>query len=83
MLRNVWVWEIWTSSSGSYVCMTTRGNADNFKYKAELERVIQAMEEEKKWSRVAVSVVDEWEKAVSEHESGYIPGVVYLYQKAF
>ncbi|XP_058270803.1 methyltransferase-like protein 27 [Hemibagrus wyckioides] len=76
--------ELWQATKpGGYVCMTTRGNADNFEYKAELERVIQAMEEEKKWSRVAVSVVDEWEKAVSEHECGYIPGVVYLYQKAF
>ncbi|KAF4077395.1 hypothetical protein AMELA_G00207710 [Ameiurus melas] len=67
---------------GGYVCMTTRGNTDNLEYKAELEGMIQAMEEEKKWSRVAVTVVDQWEKAVSEHESGYITGVVYLYQRA-
>lgn len=63
--------------------MTTRGNADNLAYKAELESEIRTMEEEKKWSHVAVNVVDEWEKAVSEHESGYIPGVIYLYQRAF
>lgn len=69
-------------ATGGYVCMTTRGNADNLEYKAELEGVIRAMKEEKKWSRVAVIVVDKWEKAVSEHEFGYIPGVVYLYQKA-
>ncbi|KAB5548865.1 hypothetical protein PHYPO_G00060620 [Pangasianodon hypophthalmus] len=76
--------ELWqVTKPGGYVCMTTRGNADNLEYKAELERVIQAMEEEKKWSRLAVSVVDKWEKAVSEHECGYIPGVVYLYQKAY
>lgn len=63
--------------------MTTRGYADNLKYKAELEHAIRVMEDEKKWSHVAVNVVDEWEKAVSEHECGYIPGVIYLYQKAF
>lgn len=61
--------------------MTTRGNADNLEYKAELERVIQEMEEERKWRRIAVNVVNEWEKAVSDHECGYITGVVYLYQK--
>lgn len=63
--------------------MTTRANTDNLEYKAELEREIQALEEEKKWSRVAVTVVDKWEKAVSEHECGYISGVVYLYQRAY
>ncbi|XP_053504868.1 methyltransferase-like protein 27 isoform X2 [Ictalurus furcatus] len=75
--------ELWQATKpGGYVCMTTRGNADNLEYKAELEGVIRAMKEEKKWSRVAVIVVDKWEKAVSEHEFGYIPGVVYLYQRA-
>lgn len=70
-------------TTGGYVCMTTRGNADNLEYKAEMESVIRAMEEKKKWSRVAVTVVDKWEKAVSEDECGYICGVVYLYQKAY
>ena len=63
--------------------MTTRGNAENLEYKAELESAILAMEEEKKWRCVTVDVVDQWEKAVSDHECGYIPGVVYLYQKVF
>ncbi|XP_060792189.1 methyltransferase-like protein 27 isoform X3 [Neoarius graeffei] len=74
--------ELWQATKpGGFVCMTTRGNIDNLEYKAELERVIQSMEEEKKWHRVSVTVVDEWEKAVSELESGYIPGVIYLYQR--
>ncbi|KAM9450438.1 methyltransferase-like protein 27 isoform 1-T2 [Clarias gariepinus] len=74
--------ELWQATKpGGYVCMTTRGNADNLEYKAELERVIQEIEEERKWRRIAVNVVNEWEKAVSDHECGYITGVVYLYQK--
>ncbi|XP_027012908.2 methyltransferase-like protein 27 [Tachysurus fulvidraco] len=76
--------ELWQATKpGGYVCMTTRGNAENLEYKAELESAILAMEEEKKWRRVTVDVVDQWEKAVSDHECGYIPGVVYLYQKVF
>ncbi|XP_039549557.1 methyltransferase-like protein 27 [Pimephales promelas] len=67
---------------GGYVCMTTRGNADNWQYKAELEKMIRALEEEQKWSRVTVVQVEEWERAVSEEGSGYIPGVIYLYQKS-
>ncbi len=63
--------------------MTTRGNTDNREYKAELEQMIRALEEEQKWSRVTVVELEEWEKAVSEQHSGYIPGAIYLYQKGF
>ncbi|XP_016357021.1 methyltransferase-like protein 27 [Sinocyclocheilus anshuiensis] len=76
--------ELWDATKpGGYVCMTTRGNPDNRKYKAELEQMIRALEEEQKWSRVTVVEVEEWEKAVSEQDSGYIPGAIYLYQKGF
>jgi len=68
--------------TGGYVCMTTRGNADNQQYKAELEKMIRSLEEEQKWSRVTVVQVEEWERAVSEEDSGYIPGAIYLYQKS-
>lgn len=50
--------------------MTTRGNTDNQEYKAELEQMIRALEEEQKWSRVTVVEVEEWEKAVLELDSG-------------
>ncbi|XP_060792195.1 methyltransferase-like protein 27 isoform X2 [Neoarius graeffei] len=74
--------QLWQATKlGGFVCITTRGNADNCQYKTELERVIQSMEEEKKCRRVSVTVVDKWEKAVHEHESGYIPGVIYLCQR--
>ncbi|XP_059382413.1 methyltransferase-like protein 27 [Carassius carassius] len=76
--------ELWdVTKPGGYVCMTTRGNTDNREYKAELEQMIRALEDEQKWSRVTVVEVEEWEKAVSEEDSGYIPGAIYLYQKVF
>lgn len=66
---------------GGYICMTTRSNRDNLQYKATLEGLLKQMEEEGLWTRVEVTEVQQWEKAVSEHEDGYIPGVVYLYRK--
>lgn len=66
---------------GGYICMTTRSNRDNLQYKASLEGLLKQMEEEGLWTRVEVTEVREWEKAVSEHEDGYISGVVYLYKK--
>ncbi len=65
------------------MCMTTRGNTDNREYKAELEQMIRTLEEEQKWSCVTVVELEEWEKAVSEQDSGYIPGAIYLYKKGF
>ncbi|KAL7844355.1 hypothetical protein SRHO_G00228940 [Serrasalmus rhombeus] len=76
--------ELWQATKpGGYVCMTTRGNADNQDYKTEMERMVRMMEEEKRWSCVTVNEVEEWERAVSEHESGYISGTVYLYQRTY
>ena len=60
--------------------MTTRANLDNVEYKAALERELRLMEEEELWSAVEVTEEREWERAVSEHEEGYIPGHVYLYK---
>ncbi|KAM3869261.1 methyltransferase-like protein 27 [Diretmus argenteus] len=65
---------------GGHVCMTTRSNSENLEYKAALECELKQMEEEGLWSRVEVTVVEEWERAVSEHEEGYISGSVYLYK---
>ncbi|KAL7853828.1 hypothetical protein AOLI_G00206720 [Acnodon oligacanthus] len=40
--------ELWQATKpGGYVCMTTRGNADNQDYKTEMERMVRLMEEEK------------------------------------
>lgn len=68
-------------SPGGYICMTTRSNCDNNEYKSDLERELKQMEQEGLWTCVEVTEVEEWEKAVSEREHGYIPGAVYLYQK--
>ncbi|KAK1157452.1 methyltransferase-like protein 27 [Acipenser oxyrinchus oxyrinchus] len=75
--------ELWQATKpGGYVCMTTRANASNREYKEKLESVLQLMEQKGLWSRVTVLEEDLWEKAVSDQESGYIPGVVYLYRKS-
>ncbi|XP_038563949.1 methyltransferase-like protein 27 isoform X1 [Micropterus salmoides] len=70
-----------STKPGGYVCMTTRSNRDNVDYKAALERELKQMEEEGLWTCVEVAEVDDWERAVSELEDGYISGAVYLYKK--
>ncbi|KAM8742523.1 methyltransferase-like protein 27 isoform 1-T1 [Acanthopagrus schlegelii] len=64
-----------------YICMTTRSNDDNLQYKSSLERELKQMEEEGLWTCVERSQVEDWERAVSEQEHGYISGVVYIYKK--
>uniref|UniRef100_A0A3P8TM37 Methyltransferase like 27 n=1 Tax=Amphiprion percula TaxID=161767 RepID=A0A3P8TM37_AMPPE len=70
-----------STKPGGYVCMTTRSNRDNLEYKAALDSELRQMEEEGLWTCVEVTQVKDWEKAVSEHEDGYISGAVYLYEK--
>ncbi|XP_040005977.1 methyltransferase-like protein 27 isoform X2 [Xiphias gladius] len=70
-----------STKPGGYVCMTTRSNLDNLEYRGALERELKQMEEEGLWSCVAVTEVEDWERAVSEQEDGYISGAVYLYKK--
>lgn len=70
-----------STKPGGYVCMTTRANSDNVEFKAALERELKQMEEEGLWTCVEVAQVEDWERAVSEQEDGYICGVVYLYKK--
>lgn len=69
------------AKSGGYVCMTTRSNADNVEYKSALDGVLKEMEREGLWTCVEAAEVEDWERAVSEKEHGYIGGAVYLYQK--
>lgn len=66
---------------GGYICMTTRSNHDNLEYKADLEHEMKQMEAEGLWSCVEVTEAEDWERAVSAQEDGYISGVVYLYKK--
>lgn len=61
--------------------MTTRNNQDNLEYKGFLDSELRQMENEGLWTCVEVTEVENWERAVSEHEDGYISGAVYLYKK--
>ncbi|XP_041808179.1 methyltransferase-like protein 27 [Chelmon rostratus] len=70
-----------STKPGGYVCMTTRSNLTNKEYKAALERELKQMEEEGLWACVEVTEVEDWERAVSEQEDGYISGAVYMYKK--
>ncbi|XP_053703650.1 methyltransferase-like protein 27 isoform X1 [Synchiropus splendidus] len=69
------------TKAGGCVCMTTRSNPDNLDYKSALEKEMKALEEEAAWTCEGVTEVQQWERAVSEHEDGYISGAVYLYRK--
>nr|XP_034994656.1 methyltransferase-like protein 27 isoform X2 [Zootoca vivipara] len=70
---------------GGYVCLTTRSNTGNLEYKAQLQQVLNELEQRGMWRKVVEQEVEAWERATSEKESAqgleYIPGVVYLYQK--
>ncbi|XP_006784905.1 methyltransferase-like protein 27 isoform X2 [Neolamprologus brichardi] len=70
-----------STKPGGYICMTTRSNQDNLEYKGFLDSELRQMENEGLWTCVEVTEVENWERAVSEHEDGYISGAVYLYKK--
>lgn len=70
-----------STKPGGYVCMTTRTNQDNKEYRAALEYELKLMEDEGLWTCVEVTEVEDWERAVSEQEDGYISGAVYLYKR--
>ncbi|XP_077448233.1 methyltransferase-like protein 27 [Stigmatopora argus] len=69
------------AKKGGLVCMTTRSNSDNLDYKAALECEMAQMESEGLWRPIDVTHVTEWERGVTDQERGYIPGLVYLFQK--
>uniref|UniRef100_A0A8D0FKQ7 Methyltransferase like 27 n=1 Tax=Strix occidentalis caurina TaxID=311401 RepID=A0A8D0FKQ7_STROC len=70
---------------GGFLCLTTRSNPSNLRYKAELEAALERLEGQGAWRKVLAQEVERWERATSEEEStqgtGYISGVVYIYQK--
>uniref|UniRef100_A0A8D2IX31 Methyltransferase like 27 n=1 Tax=Varanus komodoensis TaxID=61221 RepID=A0A8D2IX31_VARKO len=65
---------------GGWVCLTTRRDAGNLRYEAELRRRLDELEQQGAWEKVAAQEVGRWEKAAQG--LGYISGVVYLYRKA-
>ncbi|XP_032563696.1 methyltransferase-like protein 27 [Chiroxiphia lanceolata] len=70
---------------GGFLCLTTRSNPSNLRYKRELEAELGKLERCGAWQKLLAQEVEHWERATSEEEStqgtGYISGVVYLYQK--
>ncbi|NXF77765.1 MET27 protein, partial [Sclerurus mexicanus] len=70
---------------GGFLCLTTRSNPSNLRYKWELEAELGRLEGCGAWQKLLAQEVERWERATSEEEStqgtGYISGVVYLYQK--
>ncbi|XP_015501714.1 methyltransferase-like protein 27 [Parus major] len=70
---------------GGFLCLTTRSNPSNLRYKAELEAALGQLERSGAWQKLLAQEVEYWERATSEEEStrgnGYISGIVYIYQK--
>ncbi|XP_063002821.1 methyltransferase-like protein 27 [Elgaria multicarinata webbii] len=70
---------------GGYLCLTTRDNQTNLRYKTELQQLMDELEQRGLWEKVVVQEVEKWERATSGQEStqglDYISGVVYLYRK--
>ncbi|XP_004688087.1 PREDICTED: Williams-Beuren syndrome chromosomal region 27 protein [Condylura cristata] len=74
---------------GGLVCLTTRTNPSNLRYKEALENTLDELEQAGAWERLLVWPVDRWELATSELEvvpgssdsEGFISGIVYLYRK--
>ncbi|XP_031985869.1 methyltransferase-like protein 27 isoform X2 [Corvus moneduloides] len=71
--------------AGGFLCLTTRSNPSNLRYKAELEAAMGQLERSGAWQKLLAQEVEYWERATTEEEStqgtGYISGVVYIYQK--
>lgn len=71
--------------AGGFLCLTTRSNPSNLRYKAELEAALGQLERSGAWQKLLAQEVEYWERATTEEEStrgtGYISGVVYIYQK--
>ncbi|CAK7304715.1 Methyltransferase-like protein 27 [Vulpes lagopus] len=74
---------------GGLVCLTTRTNPSNLRYKEALEAVLDRLEQAGAWKRLMAWPVDRWELATSELEmgpgtsdrDGFISGIIYLYRK--
>ena len=76
-------------SPGGLVCLTTRTNPSNLRYKEALEATLDRLEQAGAWERLVARPVDRWELATSKLEvgpgisdsDGFISGIIYLYRK--
>lgn len=69
------------------MCLTTRDNRSNLRYKAQLVQLLEELEQQGSWGKVMVQEIEKWERATSEEEtvqgsSDYISGIVYVYRKS-
>ncbi|XP_033620786.1 methyltransferase-like protein 27 isoform X2 [Fukomys damarensis] len=77
------------SPEGGLVCLTTRTNPSNLRYKETLEATLDRLERDGAWARLVAQPVDCWELATSTLEvvpgtcakDGFISGIIYLYRK--
>lgn len=71
------------------MCLTTRTNPSNLRYKEGLEATLDRLEQAREWERLVAWPVDRWELATTKLEvvpgtssrDGFISGIVYLYRK--
>ena len=71
------------------MCLTTRTNPSNLRYKEALEATLDRLEQAGAWERLVARPVDRWELATSKLEvgpgtsdsDGFISGIIYLYRK--
>lgn len=76
-------------SPGGLVCLTTRTNPSNLRYKEALEATLDRLEQAGAWELLVARPVDRWELATSKLEvgpgtsdsDGFISGIIYLYRK--
>ncbi|XP_077168014.1 methyltransferase-like protein 27 [Paroedura picta] len=70
---------------GGFLCLTTRNNSSNLRYKNQMRQLLDDLEQRGLWGKVKVQEVERWERATSEQkaegDSDYISGVIYLYRK--
>ncbi|XP_060115410.1 methyltransferase-like protein 27 isoform X2 [Heteronotia binoei] len=70
---------------GGFLCLTTRDNQSNLRYKSQMQQLLDDLEQRGLWEKVKVQEVEQWERATSQQEakggSDYISGVIYLYRK--
>lgn len=71
------------------MCLTTRTNPSNLRYKEALEATLDRLEQAGAWERLVAQPVDCWELATSALEvapgtsakDAFISGIIYLYRK--
>lgn len=51
--------------AGGFICMTTRSDPSNLRYKAELEAALEQLGAQGAWRKVLAQEVEHWERATA------------------